>query len=89
MLGNIGVKTLSSIMIFIAYQVNQRHAFLKWLITVKDEEVTSHENINNCLVTVTTLLCVFSVMEVAAYFIYAKLVRDEMMQSFMYVSFCN
>lgn len=63
--------------------MNQRHAFLKWLITVKDEEVTSHENIHNCMVTVTTLLCVFSVMEVASYFIYAKLVRDEMMQSYL------
>ena len=64
------------IVLFIAYQVNQRHAFLKWLVTVKDEEVISYENINSCLVTVTTCLCVFSVMEVAAYFIYAKWVRQ-------------
>ena len=68
------------IVLFIAYQVNQRHAFLKWLVTVKDEEVISYENINSCLVTVTTCLCVFSVMEVAAYFVYGKWVRNEMMQ---------
>ena len=63
--------------IFIAYQVNRRHAFLKWLITVKDEEVTSFQNINTCLETVTTCLCVFSVMEVAAYFIYVNWVSDD------------
>ena len=73
---NVSVKSLCLTVLFLAYQVNQRHTFLKWLVTVKDEEVTSYENINSCLVTVTTCLCVFSVMEVAAYFIYAKWVRD-------------
>ena len=62
--------------LFLAYQVNQRHAFLKWLVTVKDDEVISYENMNSVLVTVTTCLVVFSVMEVAAYFIYAKWVRN-------------
>ena len=56
------------IVLFVAYQVNQRHAFLKWLVTVKDDEVISYENINSCLVTVTTCLCVFTVMEMAATF---------------------
>ena len=64
------------IVLFVAYQVNQRHAFLKWLVTVKDDEVISYENINSCLVTVTTCLFVFSMMEVAAYFVYAKWVDD-------------
>ena len=62
--------------LFLAYQVNQRHAFLKWLVTVKDDEVISYENINSCLVTVTTCLFVFSMMEVAAYFVYAIWVDD-------------
>ena len=49
---------------------------MKWLVTVKDDEVISYENINSCLVTVTTCLFVFSMMEVAAYFVYAKWVDD-------------
>ena len=57
-----------------AYQVDKRHRFLERLITVKEEEVTSHENIHTCLLTVTLCVIVFSVMEVASYFLYLNVV---------------
>ena len=53
-----------------AYQVNKRHNFLMWLITVKDEEQTSYDNMHACVTNVTVCICVFSVMEVLSYFIY-------------------
>ena len=37
---------------------------------VKPEEVTSYENMHTCLITVTACVGVFSVMEVAVYFLY-------------------
>ena len=54
----------------LAYQVNKRHAFLKRLINVKEEEVTSYENMNTCVTTVTTCVLVFSLMEVISYYLY-------------------
>ena len=54
----------------LAYQVNKRHAFLQRLIYVKEEEVTSYENMNTCVTTVTACVCVFSLMEVVTYFLY-------------------
>ena len=53
-----------------AYQVNKRHALLQRLIYVKDEEVTSYENMHTCVTTVTACVCVFSLMEVISYFLY-------------------
>ena len=53
-----------------AYQVRQRHEFLERLMPVKPEEVTSYENMHTCLITVTASVGVFSVMEVAVYFLY-------------------
>ena len=53
-----------------AYQVNKRHHFLEWLLVVKEEEVTSYNNINTCVTTVTACVGVFAVMEVLAYFLY-------------------
>ena len=53
-----------------AYQVNKRHAFLQRLIYVKEEEVTSYENMNSCVTTVTTCVLVFSLLEVISYYLY-------------------
>ena len=50
--------------------MNKRHHFLEWLIYVKEEEVTSYNNINTCVTTVTACVGVFAVMEVLAYFLY-------------------
>ena len=54
----------------VAYQVNKRHHFLEWLIYAKEEEVRSYNNINTCVITVTTGVCGFGVLEVLAYFLY-------------------
>ena len=54
----------------LAYQVNKRHAFLQRLINVKDEEVTSYENMKTCLITITACVLVFSILEVVSYFLY-------------------
>ena len=53
-----------------AYQVNKRHAFLQRLIFVKKEEVTSYENMNTCVTTITACVAVFSIMEAVSYFLY-------------------
>ena len=54
-----------------AYQVNKRHAFLQQLTgLVKDEEVTSYQNMNTCVPTVTTCGPVFSLLEVISYYLY-------------------
>ena len=61
-----------------AYQVDKRHRFLERLITVKEEEVISHENIHRCLLTVTVCVLVFSVMEIASYFLYLNVVSNNL-----------
>ena len=61
-----------------AYQVDKRHKFLERLITVKEEEVTSHENIHTCLLTVTVCVLMFSFLEVATYFLYLNMVKTIM-----------
>ena len=58
------------ILSFAAYNVIQRHKFLDRLITVKTEEVTSYENMQACLIIMTVCICLFSLLEVAAYFLY-------------------
>ena len=50
--------------------MNKRHHFLEWLIFVKEEEVTSYNNMNTCVTAVTACVGVFAVMEVLAYFLY-------------------
>ena len=65
-----------------AYQVKQRHEFLVRLTNhVKPEEVTSYGNMHTCLVTVTACVGVFSVMEVAVYFLYLFKVSNIAMQN--------
>ena len=56
--------------------MDKRHKFLERLITVKEEEVTSYENMNACLITVTVCVCVFSILEVASYFTYLNYVSN-------------
>ena len=56
--------------------MDKRHKFLERLITVKDEEVTSYENMNTCLITVTVFVIIFSVLEVASYFTYLNYVNN-------------
>ena len=58
------------IIVILAYQVNKRHEFLKQLIGVKAEEIVSYEHMHSCLVTVTSCICSFSVLEVLSYFLY-------------------
>ena len=60
----------------LAYQVDKRHKFLERLITVKDEEVTSYENMNACVITLTVCVIMFSVLEVASYFTYLNYVSN-------------
>ena len=50
--------------------MNKRHQFLESFSGVKDEEMISYENMNTCLITVTLCVCVFSLLEVASYFLY-------------------
>ena len=54
----------------LAYQVNKRHAFLQRLIYVKEEEVTSYENMSTCVTTVTACVLVFSLLEFISYYLY-------------------
>ena len=70
------MSTQSFLISSLAYQVDKRHKFLERLISVKDEEVTSYENMNTCLITVTVCVCVFSILEVASYFTYLNYVSN-------------
>ena len=70
------MSTQSFLISSLAYQVDKRHKFLERLITVKDEEVTSYENMNACLITVTACVIMFSVLEVASYFTYLNYVNN-------------
>ena len=53
-----------------AYQVNKRHQFLEWLLHVKKEEEDSYNNMNTCVITLTSCIFLFSVLEILFYFIY-------------------
>ena len=50
--------------------MTNRHQFLESFGGVKDEEMISYENMHTCLLTVTLCVCVFSLLEVASYFLY-------------------
>ena len=50
--------------------MTRRHEFLEKLIGVKEEEMTSYQNMHTCVTTVITCVCVFSLMEVITYFLY-------------------
>ena len=55
--------------------MNKRHEFLDWLLRVKEEEETSYNNVNSCVVTITTFVFCFSVLEILSYFLYLFKVR--------------
>ena len=50
--------------------MNKRHKFLDWLLRVKEEEETSYNNVNSCVMAVTTCVFVFSILEILSYFLY-------------------
>ena len=50
--------------------MNKRHEFLDWLLRVKEDEVTSYNNVNSCVATITTYVFCFSVLEILSYFLY-------------------
>ena len=54
---------------FLAYQVNRSH-YTRTFTGLKSGEETSYENSQQCLIVITSSLCVFSLMEVVGYFIY-------------------
>ena len=64
------VKLRNNFKLFLpAYQVKRSH-FPRTITGLKPGEETSYENSQQCLVVITSCLCVFSVMEVVSYFIY-------------------
>ena len=44
---------------------------------LKDGEETSYENSQQCLVVITSCLCLFSIMEVVGYFVYSQFVSTQ------------
>ena len=50
--------------------MTKRHQFLESFSGAKEEEMISYENMHTCLLTVTLCVCVFSLLEVASYFLY-------------------
>ena len=58
-------------MIFAAYKVHERHNFLISLLGVtKPEEDVSYTNVTNLVISITVCSILFSLGEVAMYFIY-------------------
>ena len=54
----------------LAYNISSRHWFLKSLVGTKKEEEISYERIMTLVISVTTMIIVFSILEVAFFFIY-------------------
>ena len=57
-------------MFVLAYNISNRHWFLKSLVGTKKEEEISYERIMTLVISVTTMIIVFSILEVAFFFIY-------------------
>ena len=57
-----------------AYQVKRSH-YPRTFTGLKPGEETSYENSQQCLVVISSCLCVFSIMEVVGYYIYLNYVR--------------
>ena len=57
-------------MFVLAYNISSRHWFLKNLVGTKKEEEISYERIMTLAISVTTMIIVFSILEVAFFFIY-------------------
>ena len=62
---------LTTLIIFPAYKVHERHNFLISLLGVtKPEEDVSYTNVTNLVISVTVCSILFSLGEVAMYFLY-------------------
>merc|ERR1711911_260972 len=72
-IGNRGHALKYIHLFFKAYQVQRSH-YPRTITGLKDGEETSYENCQQCLVVITSCLCVFSALEVAGYFIYLNYV---------------
>ena len=57
------------------YKIRQRHDLLSRTIGVKIEEADSLSNSNTLMITVTVCMIVFSILEVALYLLYNRVVR--------------
>ena len=68
---------MSSDFLFIAaYQIEARHSFLEALLgKVKPEETESLETARTLVITITTCLCVFSLMESVCYYLFSTAVH--------------
>ena len=65
------VLILTTLIIFPAYKVHERHNFLISLLGVtKPEEDVSYTNVTNLVISVTVCSILFSLGEVAMYFLY-------------------
>ena len=59
-----------------AHQIEARHTFLETLLgKVKPEETESLETARTLVITITTCLCVFSLMEAVCYYIFSTAVN--------------
>ena len=57
------------------YQIRARHTLLETLLgKVKQEETESLETARTLVITITTCLCVFSLMEAACYYLFSTAV---------------
>ena len=58
-----------------ALQIETRHTFLEPLLGVKPEETESLETARTLVITITTCLCLFSLMEAVCYYIFSTAVN--------------
>ena len=59
-----------------AHQIEARHTFLETLLGhVKPEETESLETARTLVITITSCLCVFSLMEAVCYYIFSTAVN--------------
>ena len=59
-----------------AHQIEARHTFLETLLgKVKPEETESLETARTLVITITTCLCLFSLMEAVCYYIFSTAVN--------------
>ena len=68
---------MSILFSFSAYQIEARHSFLEALLgKVKPEETESLETARTLVITITSCLCVFSLMEAACYYLFSTAVNN-------------
>ena len=70
-----------------AHQIEARHTFLETLLGhVKPEETESLETARTLVITITTCLCVFSLMEAVCYYIFSTAVNIHFFKIQIWVS---